>query len=303
MRVKKCLIIENEPYLAESIAGKLEDIGFETKILSSTKEALTLDEKFSAVLLSSNLHDEVSFFKTIKKFRKATVILMISYINNDLISKAVELGADDYILKPFKTDVLIQKLISFQRITDLEDREKKYLKFLNAIFSDNPIKDASEIIRLPLILYSKTEKTLDAFVFFFAKREKKLIEVVEAKDIKSISEDSDIHTIYYLKKFANLSKDERGEVLQSINNSINIIIGTTTLDGVDTSQYNFKEIETEPKLIENGEILTVSEYIKQTIINNQYRMPDTEISKHLGISRKSLWEKRRKFNIQKKKKG
>ena len=115
MRVKKCLIIEDEIYLAESIANKLQNSGFETKILSSTREAMELDETFSAVLLSSNLEHEETFLEVVKRFKYSTIMLLVSYINNDLIAKAVELGANDYILKPFKIDVLVQKgLFMFQ---------------------------------------------------------------------------------------------------------------------------------------------------------------------------------------------
>jgi DNA-binding NtrC family response regulator len=35
------------------------------------------------------------------------------------------------------------------------------------------------------------------------------------------------------------------------------------------------------------------------VLNFQHTYPDTELSKKLGISRKSLWEKRKKFGIEK----
>jgi DNA-binding NtrC family response regulator len=35
------------------------------------------------------------------------------------------------------------------------------------------------------------------------------------------------------------------------------------------------------------------------VLNFQNNYPDTELSKKLGISRKSLWEKRKKFGIEK----
>ncbi|EAI2944688.1 hypothetical protein IEC40_001809, partial [Campylobacter jejuni] len=48
-------------------------------------------------------------------------------------------------------------------------------------------------------------------------------------------------------------------------------------------------------------ILTIDEYVKYVIINYQNIFPDTDLSKKLGISRKSLWEKRKKYEISKKK--
>ncbi len=71
MRVKKCLIIENEPFLSESIATKLDALGFSTMILSTTKKAIDLDElAFSVVVLSANLQDEENFLKLLENLKK-----------------------------------------------------------------------------------------------------------------------------------------------------------------------------------------------------------------------------------------
>ena len=78
MRVKKCLIIEDEIYLAESIANKLQNSGFETKILSSTREAMELDETFSAVLLSSNLEHEETFLDENINFERFQNVIVSS---------------------------------------------------------------------------------------------------------------------------------------------------------------------------------------------------------------------------------
>ena len=47
--------------------------------------------------------------------------------------------------------------------------------------------------------------------------------------------------------------------------------------------------------------MTIDDYIKHIIVNYQDKYPDTELSKKLGISRKSLWEKRKKYDVAKKK--
>ena len=227
---------------------------------------------------------------------------MNSYINNDLIAKAVELGADDYILKPFKIDVLVKKLIYFQRITDLEDREKKYLKFIDSVFEKNPLEERDKDVKLPLIIYSKIERNIDAYVYFFAKRENKLIELISFEDLPQLLQESDTHTIYYFKHFASMSESQK-ELILDKGKSLNIIIGTTSMKDVEILGYMLREIETDITLIDGGDILSVSDYIRQVILNNQYKIPDTEIARQLGISRKSLWEKRRKLNIQKRKKA
>jgi DNA-binding NtrC family response regulator len=61
------------------------------------------------------------------------------------------------------------------------------------------------------------------------------------------------------------------------------------------------EIEVTKKSFLDDEILSIEEYIKFIIQNHQHKLPDTELSKRLGISRKSLWEKRKKYGIFKQK--
>ena len=56
---------------------------------------------------------------------------------------------------------------------------------------------------------------------------------------------------------------------------------------------------TNTKLSNIDSILTINDYVKMMVLNFQDKYPDTELSKRLGISRKSLWEKRKKFGIEK----
>jgi DNA-binding response OmpR family regulator len=295
--------MENEHFLAESIFGRLQEIGFTVEMHHSTKNAMELDEKdFSVVVLSSNLHDEDSFFKVIKKYKRSTIIVMISYINNDFLVKAVEYGANDYILKPFVMDVLIRKIATFQRIQDLEDREKRYLKFMNRVFEHDVTSKLHYEDELPIFIYSKVERYLDSFAFYFAKSHNKMVEFISLKELKQLPQNHETAVIYYFRNFSELQQREKEELLE-FGKKFDVIIGTTNDEReVDISGFKYINITSGVKFIDTGEILSVSDYIKQIIVHNQYRMPDTEISKHLGISRKSLWEKRRKLDIQKKRK-
>ena len=54
-------------------------------------------------------------------------------------------------------------------------------------------------------------------------------------------------------------------------------------------------------LMSNTNIMTINDYVKLMVLSYQSKYPDTELSKKLGISRKSLWEKRKKLGIEKKK--
>ena len=72
----KIIIIENELYLAQSIATKLGESGYETEIYSSIKEAMK--SSGDVYLLSTNLPGQNSA-PLITQFSDKIVILMVSY--------------------------------------------------------------------------------------------------------------------------------------------------------------------------------------------------------------------------------
>ena len=60
-------------------------------------------------------------------------------------------------------------------------------------------------------------------------------------------------------------------------------------------------IESEKDELDDNSIMSIEEYIKYIIKKYESKFPDTELSRRLGISRKSLWEKRKKHGLNKKK--
>jgi DNA-binding NtrC family response regulator len=49
--------------------------------------------------------------------------------------------------------------------------------------------------------------------------------------------------------------------------------------------------------------LSLEEYFRHFVLDNQDHMTETELAKQLGISRKALWERRQRFGIPRDKKG
>ena len=93
----KIIIVENELYLAQSIASKLHESGFTTETYSSVKEAMS--SHGDVYLLSTNLPGQNSS-PLISEFKDKIIILMVNYINNDTVGEPLKLGAKDYIVKP-----------------------------------------------------------------------------------------------------------------------------------------------------------------------------------------------------------
>ena len=75
----------------------------------------------------------------------------------------------------------------------------------------------------------------------------------------------------------------------------------SSTDKIEDIEYEILEIKNETNVFNQGEILPIEDYVKFIVMNYQNKLPDTELAKKLGISRKSLWEKRKKYDIVKKK--
>ena len=123
------LIIESETYLAQSIASKLADGGHVSFITSSLEEAINRTG-FDIVLLSTSTADYRDIIETHKD---AIIILMVSYVSDDTVSKPLKMGAKDYIIKPFIMDELVRKIEHYKGFKELaEDIRffKNYFTFI-----------------------------------------------------------------------------------------------------------------------------------------------------------------------------
>jgi len=294
----KILIIENEIYLAQSIATKLGEQGHICEMCTSTKDAIK-GSSYDVVLLSTNINGQ-DFTPVIKAFKKSIILLMVSYISNDTVSKPLALGAKDYILKPFMIEELIRKINHYQEFEKLKSRNDAYEKYLTHSFSSVPQNKAVDSVELPLFISSNFQKYSDAFAFEYAKNQDMPIHFLSLNDMSSMNEITLLpqNCIIYIIDFQVLKKSERKTFCSLIKDK-NIIV--TSNEKIEDVEHPIFEIKSENNVFDKNEILPIEDYVKYIILNYQSKYPDTELSKKLGISRKSLWEKRKKYDIIKKK--
>lgn len=294
----KVLIIENEIYLAQSIAMRLSDMNYNCEIINAYNE-LSENKNYDIILLSTNTRD---FLKAVEKFKNSIVILLISYISTDTVSNPLKMGACDYIQKPFMMEELLRKIKHhqvFKKIFTLNQAYKAYIKSkLGAVkLPEYHYKK----IKLPLVIKTNKQSYADAFVFNYINECDMLLSYVDLSASNAV--EKLIKTTYrdellFLSNFQVLKNAEKEKLLAFIKNKP--VILHTHLDtedlGINTLDFNDDE-----KNIDSNEILTIEEYVKYVIMTYQGVFADTDLSKKLGISRKSLWEKRKKYEIIKKK--
>ena len=109
----KLLVVDDEVDLCEMLQEHFED-RFECKVLTAhtAREALQLleTEQPEGMLLDVNLGTRLSGFDVLARSREispATKVIMVTGVSDfESIEKAGELGAVDYVTKPFTVDYL-----------------------------------------------------------------------------------------------------------------------------------------------------------------------------------------------------
>jgi CheY-like chemotaxis protein len=293
----KITIIENELYLAQSISTKLNQSGYETEIFSSIKEAMT-SSSGDAYLLSTNLPGQ-NFNPLITKYKEKIIILMVSYINNDTVAAPLKLGANDYIVKPFMIEELQRKIEHYKEYQTLKKYKNLYKEYSEYLLNDINIGNDIDKITTPIVILTNYIKLVDKLAFKYAQKHDRVLIFVPlgAKNWKEKIEKANPKHILYISELQVLKKAERDQLFELILRREFIISTTTDID----TPFPKIEINTDNKLYDQNEILTIDDYVKFIVNSFQYQFPDTELSKKLGISRKSLWEKRKKYGIFKKK--
>ncbi|WP_456451772.1 response regulator [Hydrogenimonas sp.] len=203
------LIVEEEIYLAQSIAGKLIDFGHECDIFAAVNDALEQERRYDVILLSTNLSGQ-DFYPVIKKFSDEIILLMVSYISNDTVNDPLKAGAHDYIQKPFMIEELIRKINHYHGFKQLQRKCELYEEYLHHQLGSIQLP---ETLKRPLPLMVKTnyQKQADAFAFALAEELGRPLKYLPLSNPASLAalEGLDEEYIAYMPEFQTLKKSEK----------------------------------------------------------------------------------------------
>ena len=282
----KITIVENELYLAQSIQNSLsEKLNARCEIYGSYDEALKTNADI--FIVNTNLNGNIKKLITAKKDK--IIILLAPYVTYATVMQPIELGADDYLQKPFSIEELIRKISHLKKFYAQKEQIKLYKEFIDFILKDVEI----EIPKYSFPIFLKgSNKAIEKFIFEISKKEQLPIKIVDLLKQKELKLDKE--TLYVA---LNYEKVEDETLIKNLSKYKTIFILPKKYKNIEKCI----ELEAKTPSILEEEILSIEEYIKFIINNYQYKFPDTELSKRLGISRKSLWEKRKKYGIFKQK--
>lgn len=116
----KILVAEDEPLMLMAIEAKLKNLGFEVAVVPDGQQALNVLETFSPNLIITDILmpylSGLELIGIIKSKNPTLPIIVLSGLGEEeTVLEAFNLGADDFLTKPFKP-------------SDLEVRVKRLLK-------------------------------------------------------------------------------------------------------------------------------------------------------------------------------
>ncbi len=125
--MKSILVVEDDEILGAGLCYNLELEGFKTTLVQSFEGAGKRIEKDSwdMVILDVNLPDGDGFSlaKKIRLKARTPLIFLTACDLDDDILKGFELGADDYITKPFNIKIVIKRINAVFRRTEVSRKE------------------------------------------------------------------------------------------------------------------------------------------------------------------------------------
>ena len=117
--MKKALVVDDSKAIRMILARTLRDLGFEVREAANGREALDViaveQHAVTLVLVDWNMPD-INGLELLKRLRQipdqctAVVVMVTSETDTDKMVIALEAGANEYVMKPFTREILIEKL-------------------------------------------------------------------------------------------------------------------------------------------------------------------------------------------------
>ena len=137
----KVMIVEDDEIISNSIAGYLNKWQYTTHEVSNFQNVITefVEEKPDIVLMDINLpyFDGYYFCEEIRKISKVPIIFISSASDDMNIVMAMNIGADDFIEKPFKLVVLKAKIEALLRRVYNFNSSNSLIVYKGVIFDIN----------------------------------------------------------------------------------------------------------------------------------------------------------------------
>ena len=163
MRKKKVLVVEDEPNINEFVSTLLEAGGYQVVPALSGSSAMLLFNSHRPDLIILDLGlpdmDGMEVIEEIRKQSEAPIIVLSARTGEQDKIEALDLGANDYITKPFGTGELLARVrasLRTNRFQGLEPKSLKHFKLydLEINYDARKVTIAGEEVRLTQTEYN-----------------------------------------------------------------------------------------------------------------------------------------------------
>lgn len=140
-RLGKILIVDDDENISEVINMYLYSAGYETKRCFNGKDAVTMFNEFKPELVLLDIMlpgmDGIEVLKAIRKNSEIPVIMLTAIGETFDKVLALELGADDYIVKPFEPKELSARVKAVMRRFNYDSTDKIVIEFNDLLIDAN----------------------------------------------------------------------------------------------------------------------------------------------------------------------
>ena len=126
MVADRILIVDDEETLCEVLKLNLENEGYDVDVAYSAEEALAMDLKgYSLILLDIMMPvlDGIEVCKQVRKMTDLPIIMVTAKDEDDDRIAGLEIGADDYITKPFNSREVVARVKAVLRRANTQEKK------------------------------------------------------------------------------------------------------------------------------------------------------------------------------------
>jgi DNA-binding response OmpR family regulator len=165
--MKNILVVDDEPKITQLVRDYLERAGFGVMIAHDGMKALSLakTEKPDAIILDLGLPhlDGLDFTREFRKTSNAPIIMLTARSEESDKLIGLELGADDYMTKPFSPKELVARIrVAFRRIENATSAGSEMIRIARQpgrVFTRAQLLDA-----IHGVAFESYERAIDAHI-------------------------------------------------------------------------------------------------------------------------------------------
>lgn len=203
--MKKILLVEDDADIVNHLSSFLQNEGYDIDYVDGQKKAMTMiiNKEYDLILLDISLKEGNGFplYNEIKSFKNIPIVFLTASNDEFSVITGLNLGADDYIAKPFRPRELLSRIQNIIRRYQIQDTIYQYQNIQLNPTTGKVLKDNQEVF------LSALEYKL--LLIFFTHRNQLLTRDFLIEEIWNITgEDVSDNTLsVYMKRIRNKIED------------------------------------------------------------------------------------------------